>query len=462
LTRVTRANGTTRQQVYDAAGQLRFIEERGPAPTDTLLWMRALEYDADGRITKTYTYPSSVPVSTPAANEDDTATHDADNRIATWSAGTGGTLTCQFDDDGNLLSGPLVHSPSAASPMAFAYDHHNRLTGAGGQANLYKYNPDGHRIEADGVAYVIDPNAALSRTLMRVNGSTTTYYLWGATGLEYEITGSTTKTYHPDHLGSTMLLTNAAGTATGEWFEYDSYGTPTHVAGNPTTPFRWHGTLGVTTDPNGLVHMRARFYPPRIMRVLNPDPIGFEGGMNWFAFVGNNPLGFVDPLGLCPPSKTEPAFYQLRAESKPGDYFYPGKNPGESFLQFAIRSMMLTLANPSFQGAMATGGPGSNFGGALNQNLSLKSPVAAENVTVQFGKVPNQVSHTFRHIEAAGLQRGAVQAAVESHLKTVSSQIQVGKPFNQIIEVGGQKLQYTAYKLSDETINVGRIHPVDP
>jgi RHS repeat-associated protein len=137
---------------------------------------------------------------------------------------------------------------------------------------------------------------------VRVDGSTTTYYIWGANGLEYEITGSTTKTYHPDHLGSTMLLTNAAGAATGEWFEYDSYGTPTHVAGNPTTPFRWHGTLGVTTEANGLIHMRARFYHPRIMRFLNQDPIGFEGGMNWYAFVNGNPMSGVDPSGLC---KTE-------------------------------------------------------------------------------------------------------------------------------------------------------------
>jgi RHS repeat-associated protein len=321
LVETARPNGTTRNHVYDAAGQLRFIEERGPAPTNTLLWMRALEYDADGRITKTYTHPSSVPVSTPAANENDTATHDADNRIATWGAGTGGTLTCVFDDDGNLFSGPLVHSPSAASPMAFAYDAHNRLTGAGGQTALYRYNPDGHRVEANGVDYIIDPNAALSRVLMRVDGGTTTYYIWGASGLEYEITGGTTKTYHADHLGSTMLLTNAAGAPTGEYFEYDSYGTPTHVTGNPTTPFRWHGTLGVTTEPNGLVHMRARFYHPRLMRFLNQDPIGFEGGMNWFAFVNDNPITGIDPSGLC------------RTEWSSGD-------PGDSYPQLNVNQII--------------------------------------------------------------------------------------------------------------------------
>jgi hypothetical protein len=45
--------------------------------------------------------------------------------------------------------------------------------------------------------------------------------------------------------------------------------------------------------------MRARFYHPRLMRFLNQDPIGFEGGMNWFAFVNGNPILGVDPSGLC-------------------------------------------------------------------------------------------------------------------------------------------------------------------
>jgi prophage maintenance system killer protein len=35
---------------------------------------------------------------------------------------------------------------------------------------------------------------------------------------------------------------------------------------------------------------------------------------------------------------------------------------------------LLTIANPSFQNAMAIDGPGSNFGGALSQNLTLEAP----------------------------------------------------------------------------------------
>jgi len=81
-------------------------------------------------------------------------------------------------------------------------------------------------------------------------------------------------------------------------------------------------------------------------------------------------------------------------------------------------------------------------------------------LAIQFGKVANQVSHAFRHVDAMGLERGAVKSAIEEHLPSVISQLQPGKPLNQIIEVAGQRIRYTAYLLKDGIINVGRIHPV--
>ena len=55
---------------------------------------------------------------------------------------------------------------------------------------------------------------------------------------------------------------------------------------------------GVVTDPNGLYHMRARYYSPETRRFLNADPIGFAAGTNWFAFVSGSPVMGVDPRGL--------------------------------------------------------------------------------------------------------------------------------------------------------------------
>jgi hypothetical protein len=52
------------------------------------------------------------------------------------------------------------------------------------------------------------------------------------------------------------------------------------------------------TDSNGLLYMRARYYNPYLCRFLNPDPTGFSGGINFYAFANGNPVSYLDPFGL--------------------------------------------------------------------------------------------------------------------------------------------------------------------
>jgi len=46
--------------------------------------------------------------------------------------------------------------------------------------------------------------------------------------------------------------------------------------------------------------LRARYYKPSIGRFLSPDPIGYEGGINLYVYVENNPVNLKDPEGLKP------------------------------------------------------------------------------------------------------------------------------------------------------------------
>jgi RHS repeat-associated protein len=53
-------------------------------------------------------------------------------------------------------------------------------------------------------------------------------------------------------------------------------------------------------DGTGLYYYRARYYMPSCGRFISEDPIGTQGGINLYGYVGGDPINATDPMGLKP------------------------------------------------------------------------------------------------------------------------------------------------------------------
>lgn len=108
-----------------------------------------------------------------------------------------------------------------------------------------------------------------------------------------------------DALGSPRLVINTTNGATAQEMDYDEFGnvlfeSPTVNLGVPAfQPFGFAG--GLYDRDTGLVRFGARDYDPSVGRWVSKDPIRFTGrDTNIYAYVGNDPLGFIDPTGTEP------------------------------------------------------------------------------------------------------------------------------------------------------------------
>ena len=83
-------------------------------------------------------------------------------------------------------------------------------------------------------------------------------------------------------------------------YEYGPFGRPLRASGPDDfaakNPFRF--STKYLDHETGLYYYGQRYYSSATGRFLNRDPIGEEGGLNLYAFVGNDPINRWDYLGM--------------------------------------------------------------------------------------------------------------------------------------------------------------------
>ncbi len=141
-------------------------------------------------------------------------------------------------------------------------------------------------------SYTLDINNWLTQVL--ADGTNTYLYgtgriaQYGASGGEYLL---------GDALGSVRQLADAVGAVTLVK-TYQPFGSVSNSAGTANISY---GFTGEWTDLSGLIYLRSRYYSPIIGRFLTKD--SWQGDyykprtLNWWNYVGSNPINFVDPSG---------------------------------------------------------------------------------------------------------------------------------------------------------------------
>lgn len=302
---------------YDNANHLKQITQ-GSATV-------ALNYDGDGRRTST-TLPNGV-----AMNYSYDAASELTGITYTLGANTLGTLSYAYDVAGRrtVVGGSYARTdvPQAASTATYnvnnqltswkgatlTYDANGNLTSDG--TNTYTWNARNQLVSISGGVNASFQYDAFGRRVSKTIGGTTQFLYDGANPVQ-EIAGSTAsanlltggvdeyfqrtdsagaRSFLTDALGSTLALADSTGTVQTS-YTFEPFGNTTVAGSSTTNSFAYTGR---ELDASGLYFYRARYYSPLLQRFISEDPVGFNGGINIYAYAGNNAVSNDDPFGLC-------------------------------------------------------------------------------------------------------------------------------------------------------------------
>jgi RHS repeat-associated protein len=321
----TTLGGVTESRTYDSFGaEQTYSEYFGATP------LYSVDYgtrDALGRI---------VSKKETIAGEQHVYVYGYDARGRLTDVTKDGTPFSRYDYDanGNRLTGPgLTTSP--------VYDAQDRLLSYG--SCTYSYRPDGSlqtKTCPDGVttydydvfgnlrgvtlpggtaiSYVIDGQNR--RVAKKVNGVLVESFLYrnplqpvvwfdgsGAVKAqfvygtrinvpEYMVVGTASYRFITDQVGSVRLVVNASTGVVAQRIDYDEFGNVVADSSPGLQPFGFAG--GLRDIDTSLIRFGLRDEDTLTGRWTTKDLMGFEAGLNFYEYAGNDPVNRADPAGL--------------------------------------------------------------------------------------------------------------------------------------------------------------------
>jgi len=245
--------------------------------------------------------------------------YDADgNRAKRYVAGTPNTDVTVYTWDHRNRMTKVTHYPTeggaADKVFEYIYDHGNRWvrktrntdgTGDIEESSVFVYDGNQITLQFDKTGYTDAAAADLSHRYLY---STSIDQILADEQVSSLGTAGTIFWPLADHLGSVRDLLdsnsvvrehryyNVFGKTTGET-EYDSNGDLLGGTGNIKHLL---GFTGRPFDVDSFLNWHLnRWYDTFVAKWASEDPIGFVAGdLNLYRYVGNSPIGFVDPLGL--------------------------------------------------------------------------------------------------------------------------------------------------------------------